>query len=1202
MSARAPGKGAKSPKGPQTDAEEDVVGLDLEQQEEAAEEAAQKEREKRLLRCVKFLQRRCCRKGGAAYRCCNRVLRAVKFSMRVIVVVCKFIGWILIQFFCRARLRQAALARNAWVKFRDRAERLDELKTRGQEYNQQLVRIMTSKGYSRRVILYRTFTKQASDLMQYIRDGFWQLMGGRNRENGLPNDLLEKWRLLSVVGQGPHGVVFKACNNIEGDVDYIERNVRRSSMVAIRIRDKSQGQLVRLKLGKASRLLRRNVLQSGPVMRQVNKVLACLRIVTKTVEHECIAKILDVRDTGEYYIEVLEYMAGGSLYHYLEFKEILDEFTVCRIATRICRALEYLHSRNLIHRDVRLQQVVLVDQGNPESCKLADLWGLTYVHKKKKLVIEEGRPCDLATAAPEVLMYGEYSEKSDVWATGCAIFELLHGHPPFVGRGEALIQRICLQAPSFSKLGTGKEGVSESAIQLLNDMLNRNVHARPDMAQVLKHKWFQEFGGKKPGRKIWQTERLIRRTVLYGKPPISRRGLPASNLLHSKAGQVTAGFCTFMGSTSVDIDFEVRGKSEHQDYWVTQCRLALWGREENPRHVILKACVRPGAPWAEVGSVDVNDAGDTEARIIIDKPIRFVRLSMRGNLGGGYGIAIRKVCFYGYEVRQVPIMLNLQTSKYLRGSNLHTHAEDIVPKDLDGRVHRSLEKHLRAGKRMEIGGGRYKVYEDVSSGAPHITTAVQTTRLKLPKDVVLKGAVFGLRYISEVPSKEAAAPKIRLQIIREVESTAATKPAKGAGDKKEYEKIVLFATEELPAAEWDASGILSKGYVDYPMMFANHLDFDTGQKLCLEVLFENYAGTLHVPPDLGLSFYYVPELGTPSSDDEATGGGENMGDKMKTARRAGGLLDAGSSGALDGGLAKKDTTKVTGGLLDHGSEAGESEREEVELQAELSNQQQDVQFGMGGLAQEQHVEVDPYFPEELSSKPKGLPWWKDLDEDGVEDEDDVSRYSAGDSVIEEEVVAAKPETIPEDPCPTCGKIYAPDDKVCHGCGEKRVFTAQAKAYEEELEADELAEERLEEMKEMAAAIDDGLDVEEAEEAFEEQEKIEAAGELDPEAVHQAAVEKATEAAKALRMEAEATAHDRAEVRRLRRLQREEEKKGFHDVDGDGDVDATDALREAGEYLGSFFQVTAPLTTCTVEMAKGTSTVCGDVTQGDKSRV
>mmetsp|Transcript_71730 Transcript_71730/g.126611 ORF Transcript_71730/g.126611 Transcript_71730/m.126611 type:complete len:1165 (-) Transcript_71730:237-3731(-) len=947
------------------------------------------------------LVERFCTEGSLAYRASMHFIDFAERAAIAFLRLLKLLGWAIIQVVCYNRLRRDALERNQWITLRPRFERLEDLKHKQADFNKQQLKVWRSRGLSRQAMLYRTVNKAMGDLGQSIYDTFMQAVGGRDRESGLPNDLLARWRMLSVIGQGPHGLVFKACLSREGETEKLERKLKDEELVAVRIRDKAAGQIVRLNLRRACKLLSREVTQGSMLLRRLRKILARLRLLRLPVEHEGLAELLDVKDTGEFFIEVVEYLPGGSLYRYLERQEMMDECTVCRIARRLFQVIEYLHSRRLIHRDIRLAQLILAHPDDPETAKLADLWCMIRLPANRHSVREEGRPCDIGSSPPEVLLYGEYSEKSDVWSAACAVFEMLHGHPPFGGKGEALVQRICQDGPEYSSFGTGHEGISEKGLDLLDQMFKRAPAQRPSIATCLKHPWFEEFGGKKPVKKIWQSERRIRRTQLFGRPPMSRSNLPASNLLASRPGEMNAGFCTYMGATSCDIDFEVRGKADFQEYWVVHCVIALWGREENPKHITVKASVRPGAPWSDVGSFTVTEVSQTEARVKIDKPLRFVRISFRGNFGGSFGIALRKVTFYGFEARQHSVNIDLAASTYLRGSTKHSHTEELQPKDVDEMVHKSIIPGLRNGRRIEGTNLRYKVYEDISSGAPHITTAVETPKLKLPKDVTLKGAIFGLRYVSEVPSREAQPPKIRLQLVREIEDE----------DRKEKQK--LFETEELWPPEWKTEDILQKGYLDYPIMFTSDLDISTNRTLSLEVLFQNYAGTLHIPAELGLSFYYVPELGTPSSDEEHAREGETLADKKIAARRQGGMINTsditssalggnrggGSSAAAaqslhQGGITSTVRAAAAGQAAgEAGSEAGDSDALEAEYQAEVEKKEHDFFYGLGGAAQKMLQESSAYRPE---IENPGEQWWDGM-AGGKDDDDAGSLFSEDDS-------------------------------------------------------------------------------------------------------------------------------------------------------------------------------------------------------------
>ncbi|CAE8647208.1 unnamed protein product, partial [Polarella glacialis] len=427
----------------------------------------------------------CGRPGSRSHRCLAHVIR-----------LGKFLGEAAAKLLCHHRVRRVAIARNdAIVKFPARKDRRNALRQGFRKFAEERRHFwLERKVLSMRVVLWRSFLLHLSHIFAGLLDRCLELLGGRQASTGLPNDLLERFRLLQVEDTGPHGQVFCACPNDEG---YWVTLKDKGPLVAIRIRDKSRGQVIRLNLRKASRLLRNEATTSGgAALRLLRKVLARLGLLRSLVEHECIAKLIDVMDTPEFFIEVMEYLPGGSVYQHLEKREF-DEYEACKIMKRVFKALEYLHSKGLIHRDIRLSQLILAVPEDLGSVKLSDLWCMARLPRKRAdrepAIMDESRPVDVATTAPEVLLRGEWSDKSDVWSAGCALFELLHGHPPYGGTGEALVQRICTKSAEFSQ--TSKEGLSQSALDLLYSLLKHNPQHRPSASAVLKHPWFKEFTG-----------------------------------------------------------------------------------------------------------------------------------------------------------------------------------------------------------------------------------------------------------------------------------------------------------------------------------------------------------------------------------------------------------------------------------------------------------------------------------------------------------------------------------------------------------------------------------------------------------------------------------------------------------------------------------------------------------------------------------
>lgn len=125
---------------------------------------------------------------------------------------------------------------------------------------------------------------------------------------------------------------------------------------------------------------------------------------------------------------VLEYCGGGSCSDFLKYFSKLSEDATAYIIRDVLRGLEYLHAQNKVHRDVKLANILLTDEG---AVKLADFGvsgELSLTRTKRNTMV--GTPYWMAPEVIERHAKG-YGTKADIWLTGITTIELVTGHPPY---------------------------------------------------------------------------------------------------------------------------------------------------------------------------------------------------------------------------------------------------------------------------------------------------------------------------------------------------------------------------------------------------------------------------------------------------------------------------------------------------------------------------------------------------------------------------------------------------------------------------------------------------------------------------------------------------------------------------------------------------------------------------------------------------
>lgn len=199
--------------------------------------------------------------------------------------------------------------------------------------------------------------------------------------------------------------------------------------------------------------------------------------------HPHIARLYEVIVTETLVWLVLEYCPGDELYNYLVQHGRLPADKVQKIFTQLVGAVSYVHQQSCVHRDLKLENILL---DKHENVKLCD-FGFTreYEGKANHLQTFCGTIC---YSAPEMLKGEKYAgEKVDVWSLGVILYALLTGELPFDDDDDAVTRNLILTAePKYP------EYIPADALTLLKRLLSKRPLLRPSLPEILAHPFLAE--------------------------------------------------------------------------------------------------------------------------------------------------------------------------------------------------------------------------------------------------------------------------------------------------------------------------------------------------------------------------------------------------------------------------------------------------------------------------------------------------------------------------------------------------------------------------------------------------------------------------------------------------------------------------------------------------------------------------------------
>jgi serine/threonine protein kinase len=201
--------------------------------------------------------------------------------------------------------------------------------------------------------------------------------------------------------------------------------------------------------------------------------------VMEKLNHPRLIRLFETLESPKRIHLIMEFVSAGNLCSYVKRRRRLPEEEARKIFHQICIALDYMHECEIIHRDVKLENVLLDKDGNS---KLIDFGFSVFSKDKKALKVFCGTPSYMA---PEIVRRIEYDGKPiDAWSLGVVLYALVCGCFPFSAKSYPEL---------YKKIMRGQfkmpDALSHSLKDLISSLLTLEPRKRCTVSAAKNHPW-----------------------------------------------------------------------------------------------------------------------------------------------------------------------------------------------------------------------------------------------------------------------------------------------------------------------------------------------------------------------------------------------------------------------------------------------------------------------------------------------------------------------------------------------------------------------------------------------------------------------------------------------------------------------------------------------------------------------------------------
>ncbi|KII65461.1 Death-associated protein kinase 2 [Thelohanellus kitauei] len=231
-----------------------------------------------------------------------------------------------------------------------------------------------------------------------------------------------------------------------------------------------------------------------------NQALLNEASILKNLDHQNIIKCYEAFECQLQIVVVIELIEGGELFHYLTLNETITEMECIHFARQILDGINYIHSKNIAHLDLKPENIMLKNFMDKELV-IVDFSLSRVIKQNEKLKLMQGT---VEFSAPEIFNYELIGLYTDMWAFGVILYIMLTGHSPFLADDEAQTKiNICLVDVPYDI--EQFKTISKHAVELIKVVLVKEgrlvfdffiftkitFRKRLTAQQAINHRWFR---------------------------------------------------------------------------------------------------------------------------------------------------------------------------------------------------------------------------------------------------------------------------------------------------------------------------------------------------------------------------------------------------------------------------------------------------------------------------------------------------------------------------------------------------------------------------------------------------------------------------------------------------------------------------------------------------------------------------------------